>query len=62
MKDLIDKAEKVVQLPKKRQIFRKCPINKPISIINRCKKAHESGQECINNKGKLMTTKKIVSK
>ena len=31
-------------------------------IVNKCKKGHESGQEHVNNKGKLIPTEKIVSK
>ena len=62
MKDLIDNVETAVQLSKKRPDFRKCPINKPTWIINKHKDAHGSGQEYLNNKGKLIPAKKIVSK
>ena len=62
MKDLIDNVVKAVQPSKKRLNFRKRPINKPTWIVNKHKKAHESGQEHINNKGKLIPTRKIVSK
>ena len=62
MKDLIDNVEKAVQPSKKRSNFRKRPINKPTWIVNNHKKAHESGQEHLNNKGKLNPVKKIVSK
>ena len=51
MKDLIDNVEKAVQPSKKRSNFRKQPINKPTWIVNKRKKAHESGQEYVNNKG-----------
>ena len=61
MKDLIDNVEKAVQPSKKRPNFRKRPINKPTWIVNKLK-AHESGQEHVNNKGKLILEKKIVSK
>ena len=62
MKDLIDNVEEAVQPSKKRPNFRKRPINKPTCIVNKRKKAHESGQEHVNNKGKLIPAKKIVSK
>ena len=62
MKDLIDNVEGAVQPSKKRPNFRKRPINKPTCIVNKRKKAHESGQERVNNKGKLIPAKKIVSK
>ena len=62
MKDLIDNVEKAVQPSKKRPNFRKYPINKPTRIVNRCKKANESGQDHVNNKGKLILARKIASK
>ena len=62
MKDLIDNVEKAVQPSKKRPNFRKYPINKPTRFVNRCKKANESGQDHVNNKGKLILARKIASK
>ena len=61
-KDLIDNVEGAVQPSKKKPNFRKRPINKPTWIVNKCKKAHESGQQHMNNKEKLIPAKKIVSK
>ena len=61
MKDLIDNVEKAVQPLKKRPNFRKRPINKPTWIVNKRKKAHELGQDHVNNKEKLIPVKKIVS-
>ena len=60
--DLIDNVEKAVQPSKKRPNFRKRPMSKATWIVNRCKKANESGQEHVNNKGKLILAKKIASK
>ena len=62
MKDIIVNVEKTVQPSKKRSNFRKGPINKPTSIVKKCKKVHESGQEQINDKGKLVPAKKNASK
>ena len=62
MKDLIDNVEKAVQPLKKRPNFRKRPITKPTWIVNKRKKAHELGQDHVNNKEKLIPVKKIVSK
>ena len=62
MKDLIENVEKAVQRSEKRPNFRKRPINKPTWIVKKRKKAHESGQEHLNNKGKLIPAKKIVFK
>ena len=50
MKDLIDNVERAAQPSKKRPNFRKRPINKPIWIVNKHKKAPESGQEHVNNR------------
>ena len=61
-KDLIDNVERVAQPLKKRPNFRKRSINEPTWIVNNRKKAHESGQEHVNNKGRLIPVKKIVSK
>ena len=66
MKDLTDNIEAALQLSKKRPNFRICPINKPTWIVNKHKKAHESGQEHVNNKGKLIPAitapKKLIEK
>ena len=62
MKDLIDNVERAVQPSTKRPNFRKRPINKPTWILNKRKEAHGSGQEHVSKKGKLIPTKKIVSK
>ena len=62
MKDFINNVEKAVQPSKKRPNFRKRPISKPTWIVNKRKKAHESGQEHVNNKRKLIPGKKIVLK
>ena len=51
-----------MQPSKKRPNFRKRRINKPTWIVNKRKKAHESGQEHVNNKAKLIPVTKIVSK
>ena len=62
MKDLIDNVEKAVQPSEKRPNFKKRLISKPTWIVKKRKKAHESGQEHLNNKRKLIRAKKIVSK
>ena len=59
MKDLINNVEKAVQPSKKRPNFRKRPIDKPTWIVNKRKNAHESGQEHVNNKRKLIPAKKL---
>ena len=51
-----------MQPSKKRPNFRKRRINKPSWIVNKRKKTHESGQEHVNNKGKLIPATKILSK
>ena len=61
MKDLSDNVEKAVQLSKKRSNFRKSLI-KSTKIVNKHKKANELAQDNVNNKGKLIPAKKIVSK
>ena len=61
MKDLSDNVEKAVQLSKKRSNFRKRQI-KSTKIVNKHKKANELAQDNVNNKGKLIPAKKIVSK
>ena len=62
IEDFLDNVEKAVQPSKKRPNFRKRQINKPGWIVSKRKKAHQSGQEHVNNKGKLIPAKKIVSK
>ena len=62
MNDLIDNVEKAGQLSKKMPSFRKRPINKTTWIVNKRKKPHESGQEHVYNKRKLIPATKIVSK
>ena len=62
MKDLVDNVEKAVQSSKKRPSFRKHPISEPTWVVNKHKKSDESGLEHIDNKGKLLPAKKIVSK
>ena len=62
IKDLLDNVEKAVQPSKKRPNFRKRQIKKPGWIVSKCKKAHQSAQEHVNNKGKLIPAKKIVPK
>ena len=61
MKDRSDNVEKAVQLSKKRSNFRKRQI-KSTKIVNKHKKANELAQDNVNNKGKLIPAKKIVSK
>ena len=62
MKGLINNVEKAVEPSKKKSNFRKRSISKPTWIVNKRKKAHESGQEHGNSKGKLIPAKKIVLK
>ena len=62
MKDLIDNIETAVQPSKKRLHFRNLPINKSTLIVNKHEKTHKSGPEHVNNKGKLISAKSIVSK
>ena len=62
MKGLITNVGKAVQPSKKKSNFRKRSISKPTWIENKRKKAHESGQEHGNSKGKLIPAKKIVLK
>ena len=60
--DIIDNVERAVQPSKKRLNFRKHPINKPTWIVIKRKNVHESGQDHVNNKEKLIPAKKIVSR
>ena len=62
IKYLLDNVEKAAQPSKRRPNFRKRQINKPGWIVTKCKMAHQSGQKHVNNKGKLIPAKKIVSK
>ena len=59
MKDLVDRVEKKVQT---KVLFRKRPSNQENWQITKRKKAHESGQEYRNHKGKLIAVKKVQIK
>ena len=53
---------KLCNRQRKGRYFRKGPIKKSTWIVNKRKKDNESGQEHVNNKGKLVPAKNIVSK
>ena len=62
MKDLIDSVEENVKSLEKKTLYRKGPISKANWKITKLRKAHESGQEYTNHKGKLTAAKTIKVK
>ena len=62
MKDLIDSVEENVKSLEKKTLYRKRPISKANWKITKRRKAHESGQEYTNHKGKLIAAKTIKVK
>ena len=62
VKDLIDSVEENVKSLEKKTFYRKCPISKANWKMTQHRKAHESGQEFTNHKGKLIAAKTIKVK
>ena len=62
VKDLIDSVEENVKSLEKKILHRKRPISKANWKITKRRKAHESGQEYTNYKGKLIASKTVKFK